>query len=285
MVHSTFVKPSAPLAAASCLAATVAFAPWIVGQPAPRGGPPIDRLTVAAGPFVMGADRGGEADERPRISLTLPRFRIDRTEVTRGQYLGCVAAHVCTAPRELGPRVRDPEQPVVGVSWTQARAYCGWARGRLPSEREWEKAARGPDGRTYPWGNEAPDTTRGVFGRGGHTGAPDRVGLRPAGASPYGALDMGGNVWEWTESPYDPYAYRHPEAPVTCDTALASLAALRRLGVRGFTGTNPLPDTCERVLRGGAWNYGGAGLRASNRVHHPPGFQIIVAGFRCVDDG
>jgi len=285
VVHSTFVKPSAPFVAASCLAASLSFAPWIVGQPAPREAPPIDRLAVAAGPFFMGADRGGEADERPRISLTLRGFRIDRTEVTRGQYLGCVSARACTAPRDLGPRVRDAAQPVVGVSWTQARAYCAWARGRLPSEREWEKAARGPDGRTYPWGNEAPDATRAVFGRGGHTGAPDRVGLRPAGASPYGALDMGGNVWEWTESPYDPYAYRHPEAPVACETALASLAELRRLGARGYTGTNPLPDTCERVLRGGAWNYGGAGLRASNRVHHPPGFQIVVAGFRCVDDG
>ncbi len=284
MVPTTSVKAHAP-AVASLLAAALSFSPWLVGQPAPsEGPPPPDRVAVPAGAFVMGADRGGEADERPRHTLTLPAFRIDRNEVTRGQYLRCVSARACTAPRELGPRVHDPMQPVVGVSWTQARAYCAWAHGRLPTEREWEKAARGTDGRTFPWGEDRPTPDRAVFGRGGHTGAPDPVGQRPRGASPYGALDMAGNVWEWTESPYDPYAYRHPERAPTCETALASLAALRSLGVQGFTGSNPLPDSCERVLRGGAWNYGAAGLRVTNRVHHGPGFQIIVAGFRCADD-
>mgnify|MGYP000947240947 CR=1 FL=1 len=231
----------------------------------------------------MGTDRGGEADEHPRHSLTLPAFRIDRLEVSVARYGDCVTAGACTPARRLAPRFRAPEQPVVGVSWTQASAYCAWAQGRLPTEREWEKAARGTDGRTFPWGEDAPTATRAVFGRGAR-GNPDRVGARPDGASPYGALDMAGNVWEWTSSPYDPYAYRSPEEAPTCARALASLDALRREGVQGFTGTNPLPATCERVLRGGAWNYGAAGLRSSNRVHHPPSFQIVVAGFRCADD-
>ncbi len=279
-------KPDVLLVASPVLAAALAFGPWLVGQPSPRGeSPPVTRLPVPAGPFVMGADHNGEADERPRHTQTTGAFRIDRTEVTNAQWTRCVTAGACTAPRNCSPRTHEPEQPVVGVSWTQARAFCAWAHGRLPTEREWEKAARGPDGRTYPWGEERPTSDRAVFGRSGHSGSPDVVGQRPRGASPYGALDMAGNVWEWTDSPYDPFAYRHPERTPTCETALASLAEIRRLGVRGFTGSNPLPDSCERVLRGGAWNYGWDGLRSSNRVHHPPTFRIVVAGFRCVDDG
>lgn len=266
------------------LAMTV-VAPWLLAQSSDETlRPTIDRLPVPAGPFLMGADTGGEPDEAPRHTATTAAFRIDRTEVSRADYRRCVRAGRCIEARDMGPRFRTDVQPVVGVSWMQARAYCAWARGRLPTEREWEKAARGTDGRTYPWGEAPPTASRAVFGL-GRTGAPDRVGTRPAGASPYGALDMAGNVWEWTESPYDPFAYRRPEVPATCDTALAALEALRRGGVRGFTGSNPLPSTCERTLRGGAWNYGAHGLRVTNRVHHPPSWQIVVAGFRCVDDG
>jgi formylglycine-generating enzyme required for sulfatase activity len=232
----------------------------------------------------MGTDTTGEPDERPRHRVTLPAFSIDRFEVTRGQWNRCIAAGACTAPRPLDARFRDPDQPIVGVSWFQARAYCAWAGGRLPTEAEWEKAARGTDGRTFAWGEQYPTNVLAAYGRPQNTGAPDRVGSHPRGASPYGAQDMTGNVWEWTESPYDPYAYRHPATPATCETALAALADLRTRGIRGFTGSNPLPTTCERVLRGGAWNYGGAGLRVTNRVHHGPGFRLDVAGFRCASD-
>jgi formylglycine-generating enzyme required for sulfatase activity len=262
----------------------VTVTPWTLAQPG-QSQNTVDRVPIPEGTFVMGSDRGGEADERPSHRVTLPAFRMDRTEVSRNQYNRCVSAQVCTAPRDVGPRFRGGEQPVVGVSWTQAQRYCSWTRGRLPTEREWEKAARGSDGRMFPWGNEIPDENRAVFGRPQNTGAPDAVGTRNAGRSPYGVLDMAGNVWEWTSTPYDPLAYRNPEREVTCDTAIASLNTLRNTRTQGFTGSNPLPTTCERVLRGGAWNYGSAGLRVTNRVHHPPGFQISVAGFRCADDG
>lgn len=231
----------------------------------------------------MGSN-GGEPDERPQHTVTLPAFMIDRTEVTRRNWERCIRARVCTEARPVDPRFQDPEQPIVGVSWFQATTYCTWAGGRLPSEEEWEKAARGPDGRSFPWGEDRPNNVLAAFGREESTGHPDRVGTHPRGASPYGALDLAGNVWEWVASPYDPYAYLHPERPATCTTALESLNDLRTRGVRGFTGSNPLPDTCERVLRGGGWNYGGAGLRSCNRVHHAPNFRLLMSGFRCAAD-
>ncbi|MBK8694740.1 MAG: formylglycine-generating enzyme family protein [Deltaproteobacteria bacterium] len=243
--------------------------------------PPPDRVRVPAGPFVMGEDARGEADERPRHTRTLPAYEIDRTEVTRENYERCVRAGRCTGPRPLDARFRDPRQPVVGVSWFQATAYCAWVGARLPTEAEWEKAARGGDGRTFPWGETYPTLRMATFGHEEHTGHPDPVGSHPGFPSPYGALDLAGNVWEWVDDPYDPYAYREPTVAPTCERALASLNDLRTRRVRGFTGSNPLPTTCERVLRGGGWNYGGAGLRSSNRVHHAPSYRLVMSGFRC----
>ena len=243
--------------------------------------PPPDRVRVPAGPFVMGEDTRGEPDERPRHTRTLPAFEIDRTEVTRENYERCIRAGRCTSPRPLDARFRDPRQPVVGVSWFQASAYCAWVGARLPTEAEWEKAARGADGRTYPWGETYPTLRMATFGHDEHSGHPDPVGSQPGVPSPYGALDLAGNVWEWVADPYDPYAYREPTVEPTCERALASLTDLRTRRVRGFTGSNPLPTTCERVLRGGGWNYGGAGLRSSNRVHHAPSYRLVMSGFRC----
>jgi formylglycine-generating enzyme required for sulfatase activity len=242
--------------------------------------PNADRVHVPRGAFFMGTDSGGEEDEQPRHRVTVAPFDNHRLEVTRAQYQLCVDAGVCSRPRGFGARFERAEQPIVGVSWDDARAYCGWLSARLPTEEEWERAARGDDERTYAWGNEPPTPERAVFGLPQSTGAPDTVGSHPLGAGPYGALDLTGNVWEWTATPYDPYAYRHATA-ATCESALASLADLRARSIQGFTGRNPLPDSCERVLRGGAWNYGAAGLRVTNRVHHPPRFRIVVAGFRC----
>ncbi len=278
---------SRPLARAALALAALAAAPLLAAQHHHHdraAEAPTARVTVPAGPFWMGQDTVGEQDERPRHRRTLGAFQIDRTEVTRGQYDRCIAAGACTSARPLDARFRDPAQPIVGVSWFQSRAYCAWVGGRLPSEAEWEKAARGDDGRTFPWGEDYPNSALAWYGHEEDTGHPSPVGTHPRGASPYGALDLAGNVWEWVEDPYDPYAYRHPEAPATCETALAALRDLRDRHVRGFTGSNPLPDTCERVLRGGGWNYGGDGLRSSNRVHHAPSFRLVMSGFRCAYD-
>ena len=245
--------------------------------------PPIDRVLVPAGAFTMGNDVEGEPDESPVHTRTLAAFRIDRLEVTREDYQRCVRAGVCQDAWRR-PTWTDPHGPVTGVSWHQARTYCRWVSGRLPTEAEWEKAARGADGRRFPWGNDPPTRERAVYGLRMNVGQPEPVGSHPSGASPFGALDMAGNVWEWTESVYDPYAYRYPDTVPTCETALAAYADLRHLNRWAFTGAMGIPDACQRVLRGGAWNYWPSGLRASNRVHHEPDGRYPVSGFRCADD-
>jgi len=258
-------------------------------------------LPVSGGTFTMGADGVGERDEQPAHPVTIAPFLLDKTEVSNGKYLECVQAQACKPYRDnvargfhAGPEsgFRGAEQPVVGVSWYDARDYCAFRGKRLPREAEWERAARGDDGRTYAWGNEPPDPARrACFGRKvGAKGATTMpVGSYPDGRGPYGHFDLTGNVWEWTNDIYDPMAYSRPERergiPGTCEQVLESLATLRKEKRQGYTGSNPIPTTCERALRGGAFNYPGAGLRASNRVHHPPEWRMLVAGFRCAKDG
>ncbi|MCC6523673.1 MAG: SUMF1/EgtB/PvdO family nonheme iron enzyme [Polyangiaceae bacterium] len=250
-------------------------------------------LLVPGGSFTMGADDGGEEDERPAHRVTVASFYLDATEVTNEAYGRCVAAGRCrphdaasaTANR-FGPdaRFRAPEQPASALGWDDAAAYCAWAGKRLPTEAEWERAARGDDGRRFPWGDTEPTADRAVFG----TGVTAPVGSRPAGKGPYGHLDLAGNVWEWLADEYDPYAYRRPTAgsgkPGSCAEIRAAQDELRRLGRQGFTGTNPIPTSCERVLRGGAFNYPAPGLRASNRVHHAADMRLVMAGLRCAAD-
>ena len=114
------------------------------------------------------------------------------------------------------------------------------------------------------------------------------MGSHPLGKGPFGHDDLAGNVWEWMEDEYDPYAYRRPTAnvglPGSCAQIRAAQDELRAMGKQGFTGSNPIPRDCDRVLRGGAWNYDGPGLRSSNRVHHPGFFHLVMAGFRCAKD-
>ncbi len=254
-------------------------------------------LLVPAGSFTMGADTGGEQDEHPAHRVTLPAFWLDRTEVTNAAYDACVRAKACrvndrhvASRRHAGPDARflSPNKPVVGVSWDDATAYCAWRGARLPREAEFERAERGDDDRTYPWGNEPPTPDRAVYGRPLGVGSTDDVGTHPAGRGPYGHEDLAGNVWEWQQDEYDPVAYRRKTAsegkPGTCPEILATLAKLRAEGKQGFTGSNPLPTTCEHVLRGGAFNYFPRGLRASNRVHHPGRYRLVMSGFRCAKD-
>ena len=190
--------------------------------PQAAAAPDVEWILVPAGPFVMGIDGQGlqaamtecnlvqgncEAgwfdQEQPRKQLTLGRFEVTKFEITNAEYNSCVQSRVCfpagTAIKDNNiarqPLFFEDNYPVVGVSWHDAVTFCRWIGGRLPSEEEWEKAARGTDGRRYPWGDEYA-ATRANLARPG----PMPVGSFPNGASPYGVLDMAGNVFEWTSS-------------------------------------------------------------------------------------
>lgn len=220
-----------------------------VSATSPAARAPRDRVVVPGGPFTQGSTRG-EEDERPARQVTLKTFAIDRTEVTRAAYARCVEAGRCHPPAPAPPD-GDANLPVTNVDWNDAQAYCKFAGGRLPTEAEWEKAARGTDAREYPWGNDA-DCGKANWGSfegegpcaGKNPGHPVTVGSYPGGASPYGALDMGGNVWEWVADKYDPSGER-------------------------------------RVVRGGSCCSFFVGPRAPNRNAWAPAHRDGDLGFRC----
>ena len=220
--------------ASGLLILALASRPQAAGRP---GGarPPVDRLPVPAGPFVQGSARGDD-DERPVRTTVLPAFVIDRTEVTRAAFAACVTAHRCKPlPDEAPTTGAVAKLPVTNVSWSDARDFCAYAGGRLPSEAEWEKAARGTDGREFPWGSEVA-CDRANWGNldgegacvGSAPGAPVAVGSYPAGASPYGALDMAGNVWEWVADKYEDEPTRRVVRGGSCCSALAAPRAANR---------------------------------------------------------
>ena len=250
---------------------------------------PVDGATyvrVPAGEFLMGSSEeqfaaamklceedfgAGNCDRRlfeselPQHAVALDEYWIGRTEVTNAQYVACVEGGGCTEPHERSSNTRDSyygrsdyaNYPVINVDWSQAEAFCTWAGGRLPTEAEWEKAARGTDGRIYPWGDSAPDKTLANFN--GNEGDTTVVGSYPSGASPYGALDMAGNVWEWVSDWYQADTYvasptKNPTGPATGD---------------------------RRVLRGGSWLYNVGSVRAAYRYYNFPGWAVN-GGFRCV---
>ena len=160
----------------------------------PRGS--FDWVEVPAGDYVIGRDPG----ETRQRQVDVAAFELARTPVTNAQYERFVAEEGATAP----PHWPAPaDHPVTFVDWHEVSAFCAWAGGRLPTESEWEKAARGTDGRTYPWGEEE-DESRAAVGAGMKHGSTSPVGSHPDGASPYGLLDLAGNVWEWTSTEYPP---------------------------------------------------------------------------------
>ncbi|HEX2225863.1 MAG TPA: SUMF1/EgtB/PvdO family nonheme iron enzyme [Candidatus Binatia bacterium] len=182
-----------------------------------------DMVRIPAGSFWMG-NENGPADEKPRHQVNVAEFFIDRTKVTNAQFAGFMNANGTQAAdgqrwydsddndarihRRNNQWAADPgheNHPVVEASWYGALAYCRWLGKRLPTEAEWEKAARGTDGRKFPWGNDPPDKSRAHFGGGWNELKP--VGSFPQGASPYGVFDMAGNGWEWVSSAYLPYPY------------------------------------------------------------------------------
>jgi formylglycine-generating enzyme required for sulfatase activity len=244
---------------------------------------------VAGGEFTMGSDTLGEPDERPAHSVHIAPFYLDITEVTQSAYAACVRAGRCREPEPAtlgrnGGRFIDPNKPVIAVSWQDGVDFCAFANKRLPREAEFERAVRGDDNRLYPWGNAQPTHELTVF----EVPVTAVVGSRPAGRGPYGHDDLAGNVWEWVQDLYDPLAYsragRSTGTPGTCEEILVSLKELRADGKRGFTGSNPIPLECEHAIRGGAFNYPGGRLRATNRVHHPGTYRLMVTGFRCAKD-
>jgi formylglycine-generating enzyme required for sulfatase activity/tRNA A-37 threonylcarbamoyl transferase component Bud32 len=263
---------------------------------------PAGTVIIQKGTFLMGSPTGtGQANERPQHTVTLSTYCIDRTEVTVKDYDHCVRAKGCpiSPPTRNLPdgeeatvwapycnnREDRPEHPINCVDWNQAAAYCHWIGKRLPTEAEWEYAARGNDGRLYPWGNALPNSrllnacgseciemgkrelneilrpnhALYIENDGYETTAP--VGSYPGDASPFGVLDLGGNVSEWTADWYDKYP------------------ADSEIDPKG-----PISGT-KRVTRGGNWFFGFEGLvRATTRIPDDPNQRRVRLGFRCARD-
>ena len=215
-------------------------------------------LYVPAGEFSMGLQ--GESDEQPIHTVYLDAFWIDQTEVTNAMYAKCVDAGKCNSPRDTDhfSNTGYANHPVAYVSWDDASAYCSWAVRRLPTEAEWEKAARGTDTRIYPWGNDAPNSA--LLNYNNEIRETTEVGNYPDGISPYGAYDMSGNVWEWVN---DWYSERYYSIPQLSDPI------------------GPVSGQA-RVHRGGS--YYDSFVYSARRDKGDPGFVSFNLGFRCAVD-
>ena len=226
-------------------------------------------MYVPAGDFTMGFDRAAKKDMAPGHTVTLDAFWIDKTEVTNAQYAMCVSAEECDEPEDRTSHNRvkyyNGEKyasfPVINISWNDAADYCKWAGRVLPTEAQWEKAARGTDARIYPWGNAVPSPLLTNYNN--PFGDTVQAGSYPDGASLYGALDMAGNVREWTADWYDETYYKtspkeNPQGPDF-----------------GY----------KRTIRGGSWGDDMSNIRVFIRWGLIPVNRSNNIGFRCAMPG
>jgi len=230
---------------------------------------PVNNMELAyipAGEFLMGSnpyDHDLDENELPQHSVYLDAFWISKTQVTNAMFTACVNSGICkySASLTTNPHYLDSlyaNHPVVYVSWEMAQTYCHWTGGSLPTEAEWEKAARGTDGARYAWGEERPRLK--FVNAGNEYGTTSIVGSFPYGVSTYGVFDMGGNVREWVSDWFDPAYYqytpdRNPMGPETGD---------------------------KKVLKGASFSDDIRYCRPSNRLAHEPVSPGNVRGFRCV---
>lgn len=275
---SVIQLPSAPITVAQATAESLLAATRVPGQPdlvvTLPAGAALSFVRVPAGPFQMGSlitDTQAEAYEKPQFTLTLTEYYIGLYEVTNAQFAAFVqtTGYTTTAWR---PGMADgmAAYPATPISWDDAQAYCDWASRasgrtiRLPSEAQWEKAARGADGRTYPWGNQTPGISLLNYDMLFKAAVP--VGsFSPSGDSPYGAADMAGNVWEWTSTQWDnakgaPYRY-----PYNADDGREAL---------------PPDGAGYRILRGGSYLNAGSYMRSAYRGADDAHRAQLGYGFR-----
>jgi formylglycine-generating enzyme required for sulfatase activity len=223
---------------------------------APTGKPMIQWIRIPGGTFTMGV--ATEMDSQPLHKVSVKTFEIAKTLVTNAQYRACVAAQACTAPKDFGAKFNGPDQPVVGVSWKQAAVFSKWVSGRLPSEAEWEYAAKsaGKD-QDFPWGKDDPTCRTAVI-----SGCTDSmtapVCSKGQGNTEQGLCDMAGNIYEWVE---DRYHGSYKGAP-------SDGSAWEAGGSK------------QRVVHGGSWRMYGAFVRAAIRDREDPDERANTLGFR-----
>ena len=231
---------------------------------------------VAEGPFWMGEANPAEPDECPVRQVTLSAYSIDQTEVTWAAWDTCVLAGQCVEAKEHCESPTDGDrskQPVTCVAWAEARAYCSWAGGRLPTEAEWEKAARGTEGATWAWGSAPRDCNLANYRYSSSYCfyGPVEVGSFSQVQSAFGLYDTVGNVWEWVEDWYSPTAYADgpeidPPGPQDCEDATD-------------------PQACSfKVIRGGSFTTTTEVTRAASRSLSGPLVADDNIGFRCAYD-